>query len=265
MAMMVTDQQESSDIFNEHVPLPTFEEDCAWTENLFRQLEQEYPGMTSQEILALHPETEDTWKIEPTNARTSQSMPTNRLHQAMPAVILPPVLPNGPLNLNPDKTDINYPKSHNGPNAAHWSNADGEEIQRLFITGTIRPRFFHDIPQDKVITYVNPVCVEKLNDDGTIKFRTRLTIGGDRIKYPYSTAAVTAEMEALTILLNCMVSENANWSTADLIDFYLGTDLPHQEYIRIPRRFIPQNVIEFYDLEAYMTRNAIFCSVHKTH
>jgi hypothetical protein len=92
-----------------------------------------------------------------------------------------------------------------------------------------------------------------------------LTIGGDRIKYPYDTTAITAELESLKILLNCMISENTNFSTIDLTDFYLGTDLPHPEYIRIPTRLIPANVIEFYNLEPFISANALFCSVHKTH
>jgi hypothetical protein len=158
----------------------------------------------------------------------------------MPKSTLDPVFSNGPLNLNPDGTEINYKKSHTGPNASHWHQADGEEIERLLTTGTVKPLLFRDIPADRVVTYVNPVCVEKTNDDGSLKFRTRLTIGGDRIVYPYETTAVTAEMDALKILLNCMISEDAKWSTIDLTDFYLGTDLPHPEYIRIPVRLIPQ-------------------------
>ncbi len=106
----------------------------------------------------------------------------------------------------------------------------------MFVTGTIRPKdelLFGDIPQDKVIT--------------TLKFQTRLTIGGDRISYPYDTSAVTAEMDAIKILINCMLPEKSNWSTIDLTDFYLGTDLPHPEYIRIPRNLIPAKVITFYE------------------
>jgi hypothetical protein len=72
-------------------------------------------------------------------------------------------------------------------------------------------------------------------------------------------------MEALKLLINCMISEDAGWSTIDLTDFYLGTDLPHQEFIRIPRHLIPKDVIDFYDLDPYITNNALFCSVHKTH
>ena len=178
---------------------------------------------------------------------------------------LPLVFPLGPLNLNPDGSTINFKKSHVGPNAAHWQRADGEEMQRLLDTDTIRPINFSDIPLGRVVTYVNPVCVEKLNDNGSIKFRTRLTIGGDRIIYPFDKSAVTAEMDALKILLNIMISEDAKWSTIDLTDFYLGTDLPHPEYIRIPLRHIPQYVIDMYNLDRYIVSGIIYCSVHKTH
>jgi hypothetical protein len=138
-------------------------------------------------------------------------------------------------------------------------------MARLFNTGTIRPIHYSDIPRNTTVTYVNPICVEKLNDDGSLKLRTRITIGGDRINYPFETRAVTAEMEALKILLNCMISENGNWTTIDLTDFYLGTDLPHPEYIRIQSQLIPDNVAEFYKLRPFMDRQTLYCSVHKTH
>jgi hypothetical protein len=147
----------------------------------------------------------------------------------------------------------------------HWRQADGEEIERLLTTGTIKPLLFRDIPQNKVVTYVNPICVEKTNDDGSLKFRTRLTIGGDRIVYPYDTSAVTAEIDALKILLNCMISDDAQWTTIDLTDFYLGTDLPHPEFIRIPDRLIPPEVLSFYNLNEFCHNDAIYFSVHKTH
>ncbi len=118
---------------------------------------------------------------------------------------------------------------------------------------------------DQIVTYVNPVCVEKLNDDGSLKFRTRLTIGGDRILYPYDKSAVTADLESFKILLNCMISENANWTTIDLTDFYLGTPLPHPEYIRISISMIPERVRKFYNLTEYISSNAIYFSVHRTH
>jgi hypothetical protein len=99
----------------------------------------------------------------------------------MPKSALLPVFRQGPLNLNEDGTKINYKKSHAGPYKVYWEQADAEDIVRLLIFSTIRPFHFREISLDQVVTYVNPVCVDKLNDDSLLKFRTRLTIGGDRI------------------------------------------------------------------------------------
>jgi hypothetical protein len=128
----------------------------------------------------------------------------NVFDKPMPKPDLPPVFPNRPLNLNEDGTTINYRKSHAGPHAEYWAQADSEEIERLFTSGTLRPIHPHEIPPDKTITYVNPVCSEKLRDSGDIKFRTRATIGDDLIDYPYSTTAVTANLESIKILLNAL-------------------------------------------------------------
>ncbi len=183
----------------------------------------------------------------------------------MPPSDLPPIFPEGPLNLNTDGTPITYKKSHEGPYAKYWEQADAEEMERLFKSGTIRPIFFNCIPADKQATYVNPVCAEKLKDDGAMKLRTRTTIGGDKVDYPYNTTAVTAELEAIKILINAMISDNCSFATVDLEDFYLGATLPHPEYIRIPIRFIPKKVIEFYKLKSYIHKGALYCVVLKTH
>jgi hypothetical protein len=183
----------------------------------------------------------------------------------MPTTKLPDIYPKGPLNLNPDGTTITYKKSHQGPNAAQWEQADADEMERLFKSGTLRPIMYDGIPQDKEATYMNPVCSEKLKDSGTVQLRTRATIGGDRIDYPYSTTAVTAELESTKILLNAMISDNAAFSTIDIEDFYLGTPLPHPEYIRIPTKFIPEKVIAFYKLQPFIHNGALFCMVLKTH
>jgi hypothetical protein len=112
---------------------------------------------------------------------------------------------------------------------------------------------------------MNPVCSKKLHDNGTLKLRTRATIGGDKVDYPYSTTAVTADLESIKILLNAMISDNAAFSTVDLEDFYLGTDLPHPEYIRIPAKFIPRKVMLFYKLKPFLFQGALYCKVLKTH
>jgi hypothetical protein len=93
----------------------------------------------------------------------------------------------------------------------------------------------------------------------------RATIGGDQIDYPFNTTAVTANLESIKILLNAMISDDINLYTIDLEDFYLGTPLPHAEYIRIPTRFIPPKVIAYYKLRPYIQKGALYCEVLKTH
>ncbi len=62
-----------------------------------------------------------------------------------------------------------------------------------------------------------------------------------------------------------MVSENASWSTMDLSDFYLGTLLPHPEYLRIPITMIPPLIQDVYDLHRFISNGTLYASVHKTH
>ena len=62
-----------------------------------------------------------------------------------------------------------------------------------------------------------------------------------------------------------MISEDAKWTTIDLTDFYLGTPLPHPEYIWIPTSMIPERVVKFYNLTQFVNSKAIYFSVHRTH
>ncbi len=62
-----------------------------------------------------------------------------------------------------------------------------------------------------------------------------------------------------------MISDNAAFSTIDIEDFYLGTPLPHPEFIRILTKFIPEKVIAFYKLQPFIHNGALFCMVLKTH
>jgi hypothetical protein len=80
----------------------------------------------------------------------------------------------------------------------YWEQAEAEEMERLFTFGTLRPIHASDIPPNRLATYMNPVRSEKERDTGAVKFKTRATIGGDQIDYPYNKSAVTANLESIT-------------------------------------------------------------------
>jgi hypothetical protein len=126
----------------------------------------------------------------------------------------------------------------------------------LIDTGTIKAILLANQPEDrrKDTTYYNPKPKEKIIAQGDKQYRIRGTIGGDRINYPGRTAANTAAMPLVKILLQSVVSENKEWLTIDLKDYYLGTPLPRPEYIRIPLRFISADLIQKYHLQSFITR-----------
>ena len=71
------------------------------------------------------------------------------------------------------------------------------------------------------------------NSDGTIEYRVRGTYGGNITDYIGPTAAQTADMVSIKLLLNAAVSESAKFMTIDIKDFYLGTPMEKKEYMRI--------------------------------
>jgi hypothetical protein len=170
-----------------------------------------------------------------------------------------------PLNLDEHGSPLTFASARNGPNKLHWIQAEKEEICRLIDTGTIKAISPHDQPENrrKDTTYYNPKPKEKILSNGSKQYRIRGTIGGDRINYPGRTAANTAAMPVVKILLQSVVSEDKEWLTIDLKDYYLGTSLPRSEYIRISLRFISPEVISKYDLQRFITRDSILFEVNK--
>ena len=125
-----------------------------------------------------------------------------------------------------------------------WIAADAAEFIRLIeTTKTMRPILPHDQPVErrKDTTYYNRVVKVKVKD-GVKDFRVRGTVGGDRIHYDGDVAANTAEMSTVKILLQSVVSDNANFMTLDIKDFYLNNPLTRPEYIKIQVSSIPQAI-----------------------
>jgi hypothetical protein len=80
-------------------------------------------------------------ELMPKRQKTGAVSANSVYEKPMPKPDLPPVFLHRPLNLNEDGTSITYRKSHEGPNSTYWEQADAEEIERLFTSGTLRPLF----------------------------------------------------------------------------------------------------------------------------
>ena len=120
-----------------------------------------------------------------------------------------------------------------------------------------------DVPAGKIVAYYNPQLKYKMKN-GQLVMRVRGTIGGDQLPYSGPTAAQTAALEVMRLLLNALVSEGANLMTLDIKDFYLGTPLDEPEFMRIPLKFIPLYVQLKYNLKAIQSHDAVIMRIDKS-
>jgi hypothetical protein len=107
----------------------------------------------------------------------------------------------------------------------------------------VNPR---DKPTNRLASYYNPQVRVKVKND-VIKRRVRGTYGGNLSDYQGETAAFTADLTTIKLLLNAVVSEDdTRFMTLDITDFYLCSPLERPEYMRIHRRDLPPETIDKY-------------------
>ena len=144
-----------------------------------------------------------------------------------------------------------------------WIAAEADEFRRL-VTDTgccqwIKPT---DKPRERQASYYNPQPKIKGTAEAPI-YRVRGTYGGDRGDYCGETTALVAAMTAVKINLNAMVSEDANWMTIDISDYYLGTPMEKPEYMILQRHQIPSATIASFNLEPLFQEDKIMLKVVK--
>ena len=79
--------------------------------------------------------------------------------------------------------------------------------------------------------------------------RTRLTVGGDRIKYLGNVSTPTAALTTARLVINSTISTPQDrYMCGDLVNFYLGTLLDCYKYIRLSINILLQQIIDAYNL-----------------
>ena len=194
---------------------------------------------------------------------TAPTLDVNELYYLLSMQIPEPkhYLANAAGDMNDDGEELKFHACiHNeSPLKRKWNDANITEYERLFgpdLGQIIRPIEFDKIPINKRndISYYNPQCKTKDKPDG-IHCRIRGTFGGDRSKYTGKTASYQAEMSTVKLLLNKTVSDdNSRWMSLDIVDMYLHTKLPDNEwaYMTIQLADIPQVIIDKYKIMDYV-------------
>jgi hypothetical protein len=120
-----------------------------------------------------------------------------------------------------------------------------------------------DIHKNKKPTYVRVVCADRPKK--TNPKRVRWTAGGDKVECTGNVTTQTADIQTAKCLFNSVIvsTPNGRFMTSDLKDFYLCSDLPDYESVRIPTHRLPPAIVELYQLESKISNGYVYAEVRK--
>jgi hypothetical protein len=152
-----------------------------------------------------------------------------------------------------------------------WTKSFAKELGRLANglgtripkgTNTICFINRNQVPTDRKVTYGRIVCTICPQKKET--HRTRLTVGGNLIDYPYDVSTPTADIITAKVIFHSAVSTpNAKCMGHDMKDFYLNTEMEHYEYMRLPIDIIPKEIIDQYNLLPLVQNGYIYIEIRK--
>lgn len=153
---------------------------------------------------------------------------------------------------------------------AIWTKSFANELGRLAqgvgnrITGTDTIFFIPktSVPQDRTVTYGRIVC--DYRPQKSEPERTRLTVGGNLINYPYDVSTDTSDLTTAKLVINNTVSTpGARHLLIDLKNYYLGTPMERYEYMRLAIEIIPDEIIQQYDLRPLVHNGYVYIEIRR--
>ena len=129
-----------------------------------------------------------------------------------------------------------------------WSDSFARELDQLAqgtkdIKGTDTMFFIKKeaTPKGCIVTYGRIVVNHHHQKEDP--YRTRLTVGGDRIEHPWEKSCPTAGLTTSKLLFNSVLStDDARFFCIDIWHFYLCTPLDRFEYMRLNMVIIPDRI-----------------------
>jgi hypothetical protein len=118
------------------------------------------------------------------------------------------------------------------------------------------------VPKGKIITYGCFVVDIRPNKSET--HRVRLTVGGNLIQYHGDVSTLSADITTSKCLWNSTIlTEGDKYMCLNVNIFYLGTPMDSFEYMRIPIKLIPQEIIDQYNLLPLVSDGHVHIEVQK--
>ncbi len=164
---------------------------------------------------------------------------------------------------------LEYRHLSTGPDHAVWTKSLANDLGRLaqgvgtrMPTGTNTIFFIprHAVPAGRKVTYGRLVSTIRPNKDE--KHRVRVTVGGDKLDYPGITTTQCASLTTTKCLLNSTLSTpNAKFMVLDVKNFYYGTPMERYEYMKLPIKLIPPEIIAQYNLLALVSDGYVYMEI----
>ena len=160
----------------------------------------------------------------------------------------------------------------NSSSAQIWERAISYELGRLaqgfvHIQGNDVMDFISKsaVPFGKIVTYARMVCdFRPLKEE---QFRLRLTVGGDRLHYPDDATSPAASLLETKLLINSTISQSsrgARFMTLDIKDFFLQTQMPNCEYMRIHNKYFIGDLRKKYKIDSIVAEDGfVYCKIKK--
>ena len=153
-----------------------------------------------------------------------------------------------------------------------WVTSLSNEIGRLTQgnihgvrwTDTMEFIFRHEVPDDRKVTYANFVCDYRPTKDDP--YRIRLVVGGDKLEYDQDAGSPAASILETKLLINSIISDakkGAKFMSADVKDFFLASPMGRPEYMRIPAKYLPADIIAKYILEEKISNGYVYVKINK--
>ncbi|KAL7474459.1 hypothetical protein ACHAW6_000435, partial [Cyclotella cf. meneghiniana] len=121
----------------------------------------------------------------------------------------------------------------------------------------------NEIPKDRLknIAYSKIVVVERPHKKE--KERTRLTVVGTHINYPWDKAVPTSDLTTAKILFNSVISTpGATFHGGDIKNFYLNTPMDRPEYMKLKFDLIPDEIVKHYKLRDYVEDGWVYVRIN---
>lgn len=158
-----------------------------------------------------------------------------------------------------------------GKDKENWINGSSKEFARLAQgrkqndtpgTDTLFFKPPNSIPAGRKATYCRFVTAYRPQKEDP--YRVRLTVGGNLIEYPGITYTPVADLNTAKVLFNSVVSTAmAKFLCIDIKNFYLNTEMERFEYMWIPIKLIPADIIEHYNLNKLVHNGNVLTEVRK--